>query len=115
MFVRTFLLKQRGVAITDGLTMVNSPNIINYIHVCKFTVNHSFSVISKYELFTYILPMVILKSGIIIDQNDGGPLKWANGLYPIQIHANYIILIGLLKFLWALCKFDGPKNPLYLY
>ena len=66
MLVRTFLLKQRAVAITDGLTMVNDPNIINYI--CNFTVNHSFFVISKYELFTYILPMVILKSGIILDQ-----------------------------------------------
>ena len=102
MFVRTFLLKQRGVAIMDGFTMVNGPNMIHYI--CNFTVNHSFSVISKYELFTYILPMVILKSGIILVQNNGGPLKWASGLYPIQIHANYIILMGLLKFLWALCK-----------
>ena len=73
MFVRTFLLKQRDVAITDGLSMVYGPNMINYI--CNFTVNHSFSVICKYELFTYVYPMVILKSGIILDQNDGGPLN----------------------------------------
>ena len=31
--------------------------------------------------------MVTLKAGIILDQNDDGPLKWANGPYPIQIHA----------------------------
>ena len=55
--------------------------------------------------------MVTLKSGIILDQNYDGSLKWANGQYPIQIHADYIILMGLLKFLWALCKIDGPKNP----
>ena len=48
--------------------------------------------------------MVTLKSGIILDQNDDGPLKWANGPYPIQIHADYIILTGFLKFLGALCK-----------
>ena len=59
--------------------------------------------------------MVSLKSGIILDKNDDGPIRWANGLYPIQLHANYIILMGLLKFLWALAKFDGPKSPKYLY
>ena len=48
--------------------------------------------------------MVTLKSGIIPDQIDDGPLKWANGPYPIRIHADYIILIGLLKLQWALCK-----------
>ena len=48
--------------------------------------------------------MVTLKLGIILDQNDDGPLKLANGPYPIQIHADYIILMDLLKFLWALCK-----------
>ena len=54
--------------------------------------------------------MVTLKSGIILDQNDDGPLKWANGPYPIQIHADYIILTGFLKFLGALCKnLMGPK------
>ena len=39
--------------------MLNGLNIINCI--CSFIVNHSLSVISKFELFTYILPMVILK------------------------------------------------------
>ena len=48
--------------------------------------------------------MVTLKSGIILDENDDEPLKWANGPHPIQIHADYIILMGLLKFLWVLCK-----------
>ena len=48
--------------------------------------------------------MVTLKSGIILDQHDDGPLKRANGPYPFQIHADYIVLMGLLKFLWALCK-----------
>ena len=55
--------------------------------------------------------MVSLKSEKILDINDDGPLKCAIGPYPIQIHANYIILMGLSKFLWALAKFDGPKNP----
>ena len=41
--------------------------------------------------------MVTLKSGIILDQNDDGPLKWANGSYPIQLHADYIILMGPLQ------------------
>ena len=84
--------------------MVNGLNIINYI--CNFKVNNSFSEISSFELFTYILSMVTvtLKSGIILDQIDDGPLKWANGPYPIQIHANHIILMGLLKLLLALCK-----------
>ena len=44
------------------------------------------------------------KAGFILAQNDDGPLKWADGPYPIQIHANFQILIGHLKFLWALCK-----------
>ena len=44
------------------------------------------------------------KAGIILAQNDDGPLKWANGPYPIQIHANFQILMGHLNFLWALCK-----------
>ena len=55
--------------------------------------------------------MVSLKSGIILDKTYDGPIKWASGPYPIQIHANYIILMGLLKFLLALAKFDGLKNP----
>ena len=45
-----------------------------------------------------------LATGIILAQNDDGPLKWANGPYPIRIHANFQILIGHLKFLWALSK-----------
>ena len=32
--------------------------------------------------------MVTLKSGIVLYQNDDGPLKWANGPYPIHIHAD---------------------------
>ena len=43
-------------------------------------------------------------SELILAQNDDGPLKWADGPYPIQIHANFQILMGHLKFLWALCK-----------
>ena len=56
--------------------------------------------------------MVTLKLGIILDQNDDGPLKWANGPYPIQIHANYMILMGLLKFLWVLCKIWWAQESL---
>ena len=91
-------------------TVVNGLNIINYI--CNFIVNHSFSVISWFEVFTYILSMVTLKSGIIQDKNDDGPLKWANGLYPIQIHANYTILMCLLKSLWTLCKIWWVQDSL---
>ena len=46
----------------------------------------------------------ISASGLILAQNDDGPLKWANGPYPIQIHADFQILMGHLNFLWALCK-----------
>ena len=45
-----------------------------------------------------------MRAGFILAQNDDGPLKWANGPYPIQIHANFQILKVHLKFLWALCK-----------
>ena len=55
--------------------------------------------------------MVTLKSGIILGQNDDGPFKWANDPYPIKIHADYIIVMGLLKFYGPVAKFDGPKNP----
>ena len=55
--------------------------------------------------------MVTLKSGIILDQIDDEPSKWVNGPYPIQIHADCIILMGLLKFYGSFAKFDGPKNP----
>ena len=63
--------------------MVNGLNIINCI--CNFIVNHPFSVISLFELFTYILSMETLKSGLILDQNYVGSLKWANGPYLTQI------------------------------
>ena len=53
--------------------MVNGLNNINYLCSTRIIVNHTFSVISYYELFTYILSMVTLKSGIILDQNDDGP------------------------------------------
>ena len=43
-------------------------------------------------------------AGFILAQNDDGPLKWAKGPYPIQIHGHFQILMGHLKFLWALCK-----------
>ena len=39
----------------------------------------------------------ISKSGIILAQNDDGPIKWANGPYPIQIHANLEIFMGPLQ------------------
>ena len=52
------------------------------------------------------------KAGIILAQNDNGPLKWANGPYPIQIHANFQILMGHLKFLWALCKIWRAQESL---
>ena len=57
--------------------------------------------------------MVTLKSGIILDQNDESDvsLKWANVPYPIQIHADYLILMGLLNFYGPFAKFDRPKNP----
>ena len=39
-------------------------------------------------------------------------LKWANGPYPIQMHANFQILMGHLKFLWALCKIWWAQESL---
>ena len=36
--------------------------------------------------------------GIMLTKNDDGPYKWANGLFPIHIHANFTILMGHLKF-----------------
>ena len=93
-----------GSFIETTFTVVNGQNNINYLCSTRIIVNHTFSVISLFELFTYILLIVTLKSGIILDQNDDGTLKWTNGPYPIQIHTDYIILMGLLKFLWALCK-----------
>ena len=49
---------------------------------------------------------------IILAKNDDGPLKWTNGPYPIQIHANFKILMGHLKFLWALCKIWWAQESL---
>ena len=51
-----FLLKQRDVAIMDSFmkktfTVVNDLNNIN--HICSIIVNHTFSVISEFELFTH--------------------------------------------------------------
>ena len=37
----------------------------------------------------------MVKPGTILAQNDE-PLKWTNGPYPIQIHANFQILMGHL-------------------
>ena len=31
----------------------------------------------------------ISDAGILLDQNDDGPFKWANGPFPIQIHATF--------------------------
>ena len=33
-------------------------------------------------------------AGLILAQNYDGPLKWANGPYPIQVHVNFQILMG---------------------
>ena len=37
-------------------------------------------------------------------------LKWANGPYPIQTHANFQILMGHLKFYGPFAKFDGAQE-----
>ena len=67
-------------------------------------------------MITYILSTVTLKPGIILDQNDDGPLKLANGSYPTQIHANYTILMGLFETsMGPMQNFMGPKNPYYLH
>ena len=95
--------------------MVNGLNIINYIFI--LIVNHPFSVISLFELFTYILSMETLKSGIILDQNYVGSLKWANGLYLIQfctcklhnLNAPFEISMGPLQNLM------GPKSLIYIF
>ena len=39
--------------------------------------------------------MVTLKSGILLDENDDGPLRWANDPYPIQIHADWPFEISM--------------------
>ena len=51
-----------------------------------------------------LISIISIMPWIILAQNDDGPLKWATGPYPIQIHANFQILMGHLKFLWALSK-----------
>ena len=45
----------------------------------------------SFQLFFLFKPesMSIQKAGLILAPNDDGPLKWANGPYPIQIHANF--------------------------
>ena len=54
--------------------------------------------------------MVTLKSGIILDQNDDGPLKWANGPYPIQIHAKVHNFNGLFEIsMGPLQNLTGPR------
>ena len=63
------MLKQGDVAIMDIFIkqllqcMVTGLSIINYI--CYLIVNHSFSVINQFELFTDILSMVTLKTSVI--------------------------------------------------
>ena len=78
---------------------------------CGYGQFHKKQLLQLFELFTYILSMVTLKSGIILDQNEDGPLKWANGPYPIQIHVDNIILMGFLNFYGPSANVDGPKNP----
>ena len=36
-------------------------------------------------------------AGIFLVQSDNGPLKWAKGPCPIQIHVKFRILMGLFK------------------
>ena len=81
-----FCSKQRDVAIIDSFSNnFNSGKRPKHYQLhLYFIVNHSFSINNSFELFTYILSMVTLKSGIILDQNNDGPLKLANGPNPIQ-------------------------------
>ena len=44
-------------------------------------------------------PFQMSGTGLFLAQNNDGPLKWANGPYPIQIHAIFQISMGHLKFL----------------
>ena len=49
-------------------------------------------------------------AGLILAQNDDGPLKWASGPYPIQIHANFQILMGHFEiFMGTLQNLMGPR------
>ena len=62
------------------------------------------SILSKYFRNLRGTQAYLNPAGFILAQNEDGPLKWADGPYPIQIHANFQILMGHSKFLWALCK-----------
>ena len=65
-----------------------------------------------YNSVKLLLVLSILSAGIILAQNDYVLLKWTNGPYPFQIHANFQILMGHLKFLWALSKIWWAKESL---
>ena len=68
---------------------------------------HSLTVTPKFLrklIFIFVFNTSIVIAGFILSQNDDGPLKWADGPYSIQIHANFQILMGHSKFLWALYK-----------
>ena len=62
-------------------------------------------------LFKWGIINKINPTGIILAESVDGRLKWANGPYPIQIHTNFQILMGHLKFHGPFAKFDGPENP----
>ena len=69
--------------------------------------------IQNFRLGMYILGYTVGNlAGLILAKNDDGSLKWANGPYPIQIHANFQILMGHLNFLWALCKIRWAQETL---
>ena len=54
--------------------------------------------------------IVTILPGLILAQNDDGPLKWAIGPYLIQIHANFQILMGHLDiFMGPLQNSMGPR------
>ena len=53
-------------------------------------------------------------SGILPAQNYYGPLKWAMGPCPIQIHVKFRILMGLFKIWWARWKFWWAQESLIL-
>ena len=50
--------------------------------------------------------MSISLAGLILAQNDDGPLKWAIGPYPIQLHAIFQIIYGPFEI------FMGPLQNL---
>ena len=56
------------------------------------------------------LTRVITPPGLILAKNNDGPLKWANGPYPIQIHANFQISNGRFEiFMCPLQNLMGPR------